>query len=96
MKYILEMELQSSNPAIIFHNVIFDTFKINIIERYSKYPDGRPLLCEAKFQMRSSDDRIFKKQNGDVTYNFRDPEFYHHKRSTKLINSCRQKKFIMM
>lgn len=36
MNYKLELNKQEVNPNIVFHNIIFDFFKVNIVERYSK------------------------------------------------------------
>jgi hypothetical protein len=35
MNYKLELNKQGG-PNIIFHNIIFDFFKVNIVERYPK------------------------------------------------------------
>ena len=36
MNYKLELNKQEVNPTIIFNDIIFDFFKVNIVERYTK------------------------------------------------------------
>lgn len=40
MNYKIDRSVEEKNPKIIYFSIIFDHFKINIIERYvkSKYP----------------------------------------------------------
>lgn len=68
MNYKLEFNKQGVGPNIIFHNIIFDFFKVNIVERYSKSINSNQSPDFVIFKVRTLNDEIIntKKGNGRV------------------------------
>lgn len=46
MNYKLELNTQEPNSNIIFNTIIFDSFKVNIIEKYAGKMNSYPKLYE--------------------------------------------------
>ncbi|MCU7613240.1 prevent-host-death protein [Chryseobacterium sp. GMJ5] len=63
MNYKLQLRMQESNPNLVYNTIIFDTFKVNIVERYY---GSVPKLCDVSFRVRTLDDVIIKKKDGNV------------------------------
>ena len=68
MNYKLELNKQEVNPKIVFHNIIFEFFKVNIVERYSNSINSNLSPDFVIFKVRTLNDEIIntKKGNGRV------------------------------
>jgi len=105
MQYRLELNTPSTDPNIVFHNILFDSFKINIIERHGKKIKGASKLLEVKFKVRTLDDQLIQKKDGNgrvklknddfETYQSLVREFRSYEYKNKLINRSEvQQKFV--
>ena len=63
MNYKLELNKQEANPNLIFNNIIFDFFKINIVERYSKPIKSNSSADFIIFKVRTLNNEIIKLKN---------------------------------
>ncbi|ALR30106.1 MULTISPECIES: hypothetical protein [Chryseobacterium] len=85
MNYTLELNTQEPDSNIVFNTIKFDSFKVNIIERYT---GGRAAkLCEALFKLRTLDDEIIKTRNGNSRIKIKDDNFETYYRLTRVLNS---------
>ncbi|KQT20577.1 hypothetical protein ASG31_17570 [Chryseobacterium sp. Leaf404] len=85
MHYRLEKRLESRDPNVRFNTVYFNTFKINVIERYTNKKAETKSLCEAKFKVRTLEDKLIFKKNGEVTSYLRNENFIIYKSLLKAI-----------
>lgn len=65
MNYKIEFNKQGIGPNIIFHNIIFDFFKVNIVERYSKSINSNQSSDFVIFKVRTLNDEIINTQKGN-------------------------------
>ncbi|GEN67406.1 MULTISPECIES: hypothetical protein [Chryseobacterium] len=75
MNYKLELNTQKPNSKIVFNTIIFDSFKVNIVERYIGSMQSRPTLCEALFKVRTLDDDLIKRRDGNVRIKIKGDQF---------------------
>jgi hypothetical protein len=68
MNYTLELNTQESYSNVIFNTIVFDSFKVNIVERYTGRMNFNPKLSYALFKVRTPDNGIIKTKddNGRV------------------------------
>ncbi|WP_379963064.1 prevent-host-death protein [Epilithonimonas sp. UC225_85] len=92
MNYKLELVTQDSNSNIIFNNILLDTFKINIVERYNTKVGSNAKLCEVLFKVRSLQDEILKKKDGNLNTYIRNDEFAKYQKLIKVLYSPHYKK----
>ncbi len=74
MNYKLELNTQEPNSNIVFNTIIFDSFKVNIVERYAGPARSRK-LCEALFKVRTLDDQLMAKRDGNFRVKIKGDEF---------------------
>ncbi|PIF46277.1 hypothetical protein CLU96_3302 [Chryseobacterium sp. 52] len=48
---------------MFFNTITFDSFKVNIVERYTGSMNFHPKLCEVLFKVRTLDDGIVKRKD---------------------------------
>lgn len=72
MNFKLQLRTPDSTPNLIFHAIIFDTFKINIVERYTG--KGKPKLTDVLFRVRTLDDKIINRRDGHVKIRIKDAD----------------------
>ncbi|AZB30106.1 MULTISPECIES: prevent-host-death protein [Chryseobacterium] len=84
MNYKLELRTPDSQPKLIFHAITFDTFKVNIVERYSGV---KPILCDVLFRVRTLDDQIIKRRDGHIKIRIKGEEFEIYQRLLKVFKS---------
>ncbi|MDR6404065.1 ribosomal protein S10 [Chryseobacterium ginsenosidimutans] len=65
MNYTLELNTQEHGSNIVFNTIIFDSFKVNIVERYVGLMNANPKLCEALFKVRTLDNELIKTKKGN-------------------------------
>jgi len=66
MNYKLELNTQEPNSNIVFNTIIFDSLKVNIIEKYAEKMISYPKLYEVLFRVRTLDNEMIKKRDGTV------------------------------
>ncbi|UWX60852.1 prevent-host-death protein [Chryseobacterium oranimense] len=91
MKYTLELNTQEPGSNIVFNTIIFDTFKINIIEKYVGKMYSNPKLCEAIFKVRTLDDSIITARNGNSRIKIKGDQFQVYHTLTRVLNSYHYK-----
>lgn len=64
MKYTLELDIREGGSNVVFNNILLNSFKINIVERYSYDKAEKLQLREVLFKVRTLDDQIIKKKDG--------------------------------
>lgn len=91
MNYKLALNTQEPNSNIVFNTIIFDSFKVNIVERYAGSMNSRPKLCEALFKIRTLDDAIIEKKDGNMRVKIKGDEFETYLKLTQRLNSYEYK-----
>lgn len=87
MNYSLELNTQEAGSNIVFHNILLDAFKINIIERHSVKGGVNHKLCEVLFKVRTLDDQIITKKDGNINQYFRGDDFFKYQKLIKVFSS---------
>lgn len=91
MNYKLELNTQEPNSKIVFHNILFDSFKVNIVERYIGSMKSRLTLCEALFKVRTLDDQLVTRRDGNMRVKIKGDEFEVYERLAKKLSSYEYK-----
>ncbi len=73
MNYTIQLE--SPEKALVFKTIIFDTFKINVVERYKNVKSLDPVYNHVVIKLRTLDDQIIKTKNDTVSRKLREDEF---------------------
>lgn len=87
MKYKLELHTKDSFSNIVFNNIIFDSFKINIIERYIGRVNYYEKLSKVVIKVRTLDDQIIRKNDGNIKLRILNKELKSYKQITKQLNT---------
>ncbi|MDQ0593876.1 hypothetical protein QFZ37_002245 [Chryseobacterium ginsenosidimutans] len=87
MNYKLELNTQEPGSNIVFNTIVFDSFKVNIIERYIGRMNFNPRLFEAGFKVRTLDDEIVKRRDGNVKIKIKGDDFETYQQLTRTLNS---------
>lgn len=87
MNYKLELRTQESFSKIVFNNILFDSFKINIIERYMGRMNFNAKLIEVLIKVRTLDNQIIKKKDGNIRVRIIADEFTMYEQLIKVLNS---------
>ena len=88
MNYKLQLHTPESTSNLVFNTVVFDAFKVNIIERYF---GPIPKSCEVVFKVRTLDDQIVHRKDGNVKIKIKDTDFDIYKRLIKVLESYEYK-----
>ncbi|MDF2553915.1 MAG: prevent-host-death protein [Chryseobacterium sp.] len=87
MNYKLELNTQKPGSKIVFNTIVFDWFKINIVERYMGRMEANPKLCEVLFKVRTLDDDIIKRKDGHLRIRIKGEDFEEYQKLSKVLNS---------
>ena len=87
MNYKIEFNKQGIVPNIIFHNIIFDFFKVNIVERYSKSINSNQSSDFVIFKVRTLNDEIINTQKGNGRVKLKGDTLLTYKEMVKVLNS---------
>ena len=90
MNYTLELNAQDSNFPIIFHNILFDAFKINIIERYTSIK--KPKLSKIVIKIRTLDDEIIKTKTDTSRIVLKDNDYVTYEKLSRTLSSYEYRK----
>lgn len=88
MNYQLQLRTPDSTGNLVFNTIIFDAFKVNIVERYF---GTVPKSCEVLFRVRTLDDKIIKRKDGHVKIRIKDEEYDTYKTLLKVFGSYEYK-----
>lgn len=92
MNYSLELNKQEIGSHIVFTTIMLDSFKVNIVERYSMKMVRNPKLCEVLFKVRTLDNQILEKKDGNVNTYIRGDGFIKYQNFTNVLSSHLYKK----
>jgi len=87
MNYKLDLNTQEPNSNIVFNTIVFDSFKVNIIERYTGRMNFNPKLCEVLFKVRTLDNDIIKRRDGHLRIKIKGDEFETYQQLIRILNS---------
>lgn len=88
MNYKLQLRTPDSTPTLVFNTIIFDAFKVNIVERY--FGPARK-SCEVLFKVRTLDDQIVNRKDGNVRIKLKENDLEEYKRLLKILGSYEYK-----
>ncbi|MCS4300640.1 MULTISPECIES: prevent-host-death protein [Chryseobacterium] len=91
MNYKLELNTQEPNSKIVFHNIIFDSFKINIVERYIGAMNFRPKLSNVLFKVRTLDNQLINRKDGNIRVKIKEDNFETYQKLSQALNSYEYK-----
>ena len=91
MKYTLELNTQEPGSKIVFNTILFDTFKINIIEKYVGKMNFNPKLCEVIFKVRTLDNSIIAARKGNTRIKVKGDQFEAYHTLIRVLNSYHYK-----
>lgn len=95
MQYELELNTQEAGSNVIFNTITLNAFKVNIVERYSESKNNRPKLCEVHFKVRTLENVIIQKKDGNVNQYMRGEEFLKYSNLKNVLNSPYYKRKLM-
>ncbi|KMQ64790.1 prevent-host-death protein [Chryseobacterium angstadtii] len=87
MNYRLELNTQEPNSNIVFNTIVFDPFKVNIVERYIGKMNFHPKLSYVLFKIRTLDDQIIKTKEGNSRVKIKGDQFETYQRLVRVLNS---------
>jgi hypothetical protein len=91
MNFKLALNTQEPNSNIVFNTITFDSFKVNIVERYAGSMKSHPKLCEVLFKVRNLDDDIIKKRDDNARVKIKGDDFEVYQKLTQKLNSYEYK-----
>ncbi|MEG0925107.1 MULTISPECIES: prevent-host-death protein [Chryseobacterium] len=91
MNYKLELNTQEPNSKIVFHNILFDAFKINVVERFIGSMKSRPTLCEVLFKVRTIDNELIKRKDDNIRVKIKGDDFETYQKLARVLSSYEYK-----
>ncbi|MCY0967983.1 prevent-host-death protein [Chryseobacterium wangxinyae] len=88
MNYQLHLRTPDSNGNLVFNTIIFDAFKVNIVERYYGLV---PKSCDVLFKVRTLDDQLIKRKDGHVKLRIKDEDYNTYKTLIKVFGTYEYK-----
>ncbi|WP_028121517.1 hypothetical protein [Epilithonimonas tenax] len=92
MNYSLELNVQDAGSNIVFNTIFLNSFKINIVERYTVKVGKNQKLCEVLFKVRTLDDQLIKKKDGNINLYFRGDDFFKYQKLKNIFSSYHYRK----
>jgi hypothetical protein len=65
MNYTLELNTQDPGSNVVFNNIVFDSFKVNIVERHTGSMRSRSKLNHVLFKVRTLDNTLIQTKDGN-------------------------------
>ncbi|SDQ65249.1 hypothetical protein SAMN05421664_2028 [Chryseobacterium soldanellicola] len=87
MNYTLELNTQEPDSNIVFNTIVFDSFKVNIVERYIGRMNYSPKLCHVLFKVRTLDNEIIKTRDGNARSKIKGDKFEEYYKLSRILNS---------
>jgi len=91
MNYKLELNTQESGSNIVFNNIIFDSFKVNVVERHIESRHSVLNFDHVLFKVRTLDNDIIETKKGNKRTIIRSDELEIYGKLTKALNSYEYK-----
>ncbi|WP_262147309.1 prevent-host-death protein [Chryseobacterium foetidum] len=91
MNYKLVLNTKSESSNIFYNTITFDTFKINIIDRYKGIMSRNPILCDSIFKVRTLDDQLIKTREGNSRVKLKGADLETYKNLMDILNSYNYK-----
>lgn len=91
MNYTLELNTQEPGSNIVFNTIVFDAFKVNIIERYLGRMNFNPTLYNVLFKVRTLDNNLIHKRDGNVRVKIKGEDFDVYQKLVHVLNSYEYK-----
>lgn len=88
MNYQLQLRTPDSKGNLVFNTILFDAFKVNIVERYYGLV---PKSCDVLFKVRTLDDQLIKRKDGHVKFRIKDEDYIIYKNLIKVLGSYEYK-----
>lgn len=87
MNYKLELNAQGSGSSLVFNNIVFDSFKVNIVERHIGSTRSELKFHHVLFKVRTLDDAIIKTKNGNNRIMIKGDELVTYQRLVAALTS---------
>lgn len=87
MNYKLELNMQEAGSNIVFHAILFDSFKINIVERYTGKMNFNPKLADVIFKVRTLDDQLVQRRDGNSRVKVKGDQFETYQNLSGVLTS---------
>lgn len=87
MNYTLELNTQERGSNVVFNTIVFDSFKVNIVERYVGRMGFNPKLGHVLFKVRTLNDDIITTREGHLRTKVKDDNFETYQKLTQVLNS---------
>ncbi len=91
MNFNLELNTQEGGANIVFNNIVFDFFKVNIVEKHSIVKRLNPSINFVIFKLRTLDDEIIKTKNGNGRVKIKGNALEVYKKLITVLNSYEYK-----
>ena len=85
MNFQLELNTQNSGSNIVFNNIIFQGYKVNIIERYKGKMNYKPQLTHVIFKVRTLEDHLLQTSNGHSRVKVKADYLESYKKKTSIL-----------
>lgn len=92
MKYTLELDIREEGSNVVFNTIFLNSFKVNIVERYSEDKTKKLRLREVLFKVRTLDDQLIKKKDGNLNTYIRDEAFMQYQKVKNVFSSYQYRK----
>ena len=92
MNYTLELDIRQDGSNVVFNNIVLNSFKVNIVERYSEDKSAKLILREVLFKVRTLDDQILEKKDGNLNSYIRGDGFAEYQKFKKVLSSPHYRK----
>jgi hypothetical protein len=87
MNYKLELSTRDLSSPLVFNTITFESFKINIIERYAGRLYIDTILVEVFIKVRTLNDQLVKKIDGNTRVRVTGNDLTIYKQLTKALQS---------
>ncbi|MCW3166938.1 prevent-host-death protein [Chryseobacterium sp. 09-1422] len=91
MNYKLELKTQEPHSKIVFNNILFDHFKVNIVERYRGKMNFNAKLIEVLFKVRTIDNDFIKRRDGHLKVKIKGDDFQAYQTLMNTLDSYEYK-----
>jgi predicted RNase H-like nuclease len=91
MNYTLELNTQEPGSNIVFNNIVFDAFKVNIVERHAGSMRSRLKLNHVLFKVRTLDNHLIETKDGNGRIKIKGEDFEIYQRITQVLESYEYK-----
>ncbi|AZA49807.1 prevent-host-death protein [Chryseobacterium carnipullorum] len=95
MNFTLELNTQKPGSNIVFNTIVFDSFKVNIVERYLGRMNFHPKLSYVLFKIRTLDNEIIKTREGNSRVKIKGDHFETYQKLVQVLNSYDYKNRLM-